>query len=273
MKFVTYFLALCIVVIACRPATKLQKAVYSFPKSDTLPVVVAVDNKPVASEPAVKDVYKKLIAGKVNFNTFSAKIKVGLSSKEGKDEATAYIRIKKDTVIWISVRGPLGIEGLRVLVTADSVVLINALEKTVQFRTIDYLQDMTGMPLDFTALQDLIVGNPVFLDSNIISYKINDNKELEVLARNNLFRNISRFDNSNVRMLHSRLDDVNTIQSLSCEIDLSDYDNANGMLFSKKRSLSVIEKSKLDIDVEFKDYTFNQPVTFPFNIPKNYKRL
>ncbi|MEI9935016.1 MAG: hypothetical protein WDM71_09265 [Ferruginibacter sp.] len=33
------------------------------------------------------------------------------------------------------------------------------------------MQDLTEIPFDFKTLQDLIVGNPVFLDSTIVSYK------------------------------------------------------------------------------------------------------
>ena len=35
--------------------------------------------------------------------------------------------------------------------------------------------------------------------------------------------------------------------------------------------ISVSEKSKLDIYLEFKTYEFNAPLTYTFPIPKNYK--
>jgi hypothetical protein len=273
MKFEIYLLVLCTLVFACRPASKMQKRVYSIPRTDTMPVVVAPDNKPIASDSSIKNIYGKLIENKLNFSTFNAKIKVEISSKEGKDEGTCYLRMRKDSAIWISMRGPLGIEGFRVLITRDSLVVINPINKNVQLRTIDYLQELSGIPINFQTLQDLVLGNPVFLDSNIISYKVNDNKELEVLARDSLFRNLLVFNNSNLKMLHSKLEGLNTIQGRNCDISCSDYDKAEGELFSKRRTISVSEKSKLDLDLDFKQYTFNQPLTFPFNIPKNYKRL
>jgi hypothetical protein len=40
-------------------------------------------------------------------------------------------------------------------------MLMNKLEKTVQYRSIAYLTEITQVPFDFYSLQDLIIGNPV----------------------------------------------------------------------------------------------------------------
>jgi outer membrane lipoprotein-sorting protein len=41
--------------------------------------------------------------------------------------------------------------------------------------------------------------------------------------------------------------------------------------FSKIRKITFAEKKKLDVRLEFKQYNFNEDLTFPFSIPKNYK--
>ncbi|MFX8942119.1 DUF4292 domain-containing protein, partial [Acinetobacter baumannii] len=59
-----------------------------------------------------------------------------------------------------------------VLITKDSLTLVRLKgEKYVQRRTIAYLKEVTQIPFSFSVLQDIIVGNPVFLDSNIVSFK------------------------------------------------------------------------------------------------------
>jgi hypothetical protein len=175
--------------------------------------------------------------------------------------------------MWLSLRGPLGIEGFRVLITKDNVTVLDLLKKNVQYRKIEYLQEITGLPVDFFILQDLLIGNPVFIDSNIISYSVNSNNELLVLMNGKFFKHLVSIDNTNYKILHSRLDDVAVGRNRSCEITMGDYENTVGVPFSKKREISVAEQSKLNIDLDFKQYSFNQPVTFPFSIPKNFKRL
>jgi hypothetical protein len=47
--------------------------------------------------------------------------------------------MKKDSLIWISVNGALGIEGMRVLIDKDSVRILNKLDKEYQVRSLEYL--------------------------------------------------------------------------------------------------------------------------------------
>jgi outer membrane lipoprotein-sorting protein len=122
-------------------------------------------------------------------------------------------------------------------------------------------------------MQDLVIGNPVFIDSNIVSYKENNNNELLVLMSGNIFKHLITLDNKDYKVLHSKLDDIDVVRNRTCDITFSDYENGAGVPFSLTRKISVAERSKLDINLEFKQYVFNQPTTFPFSIPKNYKRL
>jgi len=86
-----------------------------------------------------------------------------------------FVRMYKDSLIWLSVNGALGIEGMRVLIDKDSVRMLNKLDKEYQVRSFNYLQEIASLPFDLASIQDLIIGNPVFLDTNFVSYTINGN--------------------------------------------------------------------------------------------------
>jgi hypothetical protein len=55
-------------------------------------------------------------------------------------------------------------------------------------------------------------------------------------------------------------------------INYSDYETNKGVKFSTNRSISVTEKTKLDVKLNFKQYAFNETLSYPFSVPKNYKR-
>ncbi|MEP6847135.1 MAG: DUF4292 domain-containing protein [Panacibacter sp.] len=253
----------------CRPAKKVQRIEQSISKKDTASIVIVTPA--LDSFSIVKNIVSSLNKQRIDFTTFSAKMKVDYEGKDGGDQATAYVRIQKDSVIWLSLTGALGIEGYRLLINKDSFKLMNKLKKTVQFRSISYLQEITEVPFDFYSLQDVIVGNPVFIDSNIVSYK-NTNDELLVLMVGNVFKHLLTLENSDYRIKHSKLDDINALRNRTCDITYDSYENEGDFYFSTKRRISVAEKSKLDINVDFKQYNFNKPQDYPFNIPKNYKR-
>ena len=209
----------------------------------------------------------------IDFKTFSAKIKVEYEDNKGKKpELTANIRIIKDSAIWMSLSATfLNIEVYRMLITRDSVFLLNKQDKEVQFRSMDYLQDVTEIPFDYKTLQDLLVGNPIFLDSTIVSYKKTEDRIL-ISTAGTSFKHLMTLSADNYLLLHSKLDDVDVAHNRTADITYSDFDNKSGIDFSTYREITVSEKNKLDIRLNFKQYEFNKELSVYFNIPKNYKR-
>jgi hypothetical protein len=268
-KYLLYTIVLLSMIAGCRPAKKVQRIEQSISKKDTAATVIVTPA--IDSFAIVRNIVDSLHNQRIDFSTFSAKMKVEYEGKESADQATAYVRIKRDSIIWMSLTGALGIEGYRLLINKDSFMLMNKLQKTVQYRSITYLQEITQVPFDFNSLQDLIIGNPVFIDSNVVSYK-NTNHELLILMVGNIFKNLLTIENKNYLVRHSKLDDVNPIRNRTCDLTYDNYENNGNFSFSTNRRISIAEKSKLDINVEFKQYSFNKPQDYPFNIPKNYKR-
>ena len=177
MKNFSRVLLLLIIVLAasCKSAKKIQTALTKT-KTDTTQMIL-VDNSHADSVAVIRDLMNKLNSNRISdFKTFSAKVKVDYRDKEGEQpELTVFIRMKKDSIIWISVNATIfSYEALRVLITPDSVKVLNKKDKIVQLRSVSYLQDLTDLPFDFHTLQDLLLGNPVYLDSNVVSYKKND---------------------------------------------------------------------------------------------------
>jgi hypothetical protein len=258
---------------ACRPAKKVQRIGEVITSKDTASAVaVASDtaaNK-IDSAQIIRNIIDTLSDREINFKTFAAKVKMDYDGSEGNGQATVYLRMQKDSIIWLSLTGAFGIEGFRVIITKDSVKLMNKLDKVVQFRTIKYLQELTHVPIDFDDMQHILIGNPIYLDSNIVSYKYSDDA-ISILMAGSVFKNLLTLDKNSLLILHSKLDDMDPSKNRTADITYSNYDKVNAFYFSTMRKISVAEKAKLDINLEFKQYTFDQPQTFPFNIPKNYK--
>ena len=81
-----------------------------------------------------------------------------------------------------------------------------------------------------------------------------------------------KLSNNDHLVHHSKLDDVDILRSRTCFINYSDYETDKGVKFSTNRSISVTEKTKLDVKLNFKQYEFNETLSYPFSVPKNYKR-
>jgi hypothetical protein len=133
-----------------------------------------------------------------------------------------------------------------------------------------FLQEVSDLPLDLSSLQDLLIGNPVFLDSNIESYSRSGNT-ISLLNNGDFFKNLLTIGQDG-QIQSSKLDDIDIMRNRTCYLTYEDYENKRNINFSTRRSMSVAEKKKLDIRLNFKQYDFNETLSFPFSIPKDYKR-
>ena len=267
--FIFIITAVCF-LCSCRSTKKIQTAIA---QKDTIAVVVVpIDNSGKDSIEFIKNTYDKLLDNRINFTTVAAKIDIDYQDANGKKyDVNAHLRMYKDSVIWISITAILGIEGLRAYITRDSVKLLDKQNKLYIARSVSYLQEVTALPLNLQSLQDLLMGNPVFLDSNIVSYTKSPGT-ISLLSSGSFFKNLFTIGESDKLPLSSKLDDVDQLRNRTCYLTYADYENKKGVNFSTKRTISVSEKGKLDIKLDFKQYDFNETLSFPFNIPKNYKQ-
>jgi hypothetical protein len=256
---------------SCCAGRKAQKGVV-VRKDTTSTIPVVTTNSPKEDSIAfIKAKMKAIQNATISYTTFAAKIDLDITEDDGKKrDANAHIRMYKDSLLWVSVTGPFGIEGVRAIITKDSVKLINKQEKTYLFRSVSYLQDLTSLPLDLTSIQNLLIGNPVFLDSNITSYT-KDGDNINLMSDGMFFSNLFTINAIDNLPRYSKLTDTNPEQKRSCNLFYDDYELKEGVTFSTRRLVEVVDKKKLSVKMRYKQYSFNETLSFPFSISKNYK--
>ncbi|MBK5269628.1 MAG: DUF4292 domain-containing protein [Bacteroidia bacterium] len=267
-KIFIFFIGIVLIIASCRSTKNIQTAII---KKDTTAIApVVIDHSHEDSIAFIKENYEQLGKNTIDFKAFSAKLDV--SYVDGGDKnfnVTAHLRMYKDSVIWVTITGLLGIEGLRAYITRDSVKLLDKQNKIYTLRSLSYLQEVSDLPLDLSSLQDLLIGNPVFFDSDIVSYSKSDNT-ISLLNYGDFFKNLLTLS-LNGLIQSTKLDDLDEMRNRTCYLTYDDYENKKGINFSTRRSISIAEKKKLDIKLNFKQYEFNETLSFPFSIPKNYK--
>jgi len=270
MRIFVIIMSLILVIVSCKPTKKIQTAIIrkDIPK-DT--VTVVVDHAKEDSIKFIKDTYRALQANRIDYKTFTAKIDVDyIDADDKKYNVNVFLRMYKDSVIWVDIHAFLGIDALTAKITKDSVKILDRQNKLYTARSIEYLQEVSQLPVDLITLQDLLIGNPIFLDSNIISYAKFDNS-ISLLSIGDRFKNLVTLT-GNKLLQRIKLDDVNELRNRTGDLTYDDYEDKTGANFAKTRKITFAEKKKLDVRLEFKQYNFNEDLTFPFSIPKKYKR-
>ena len=179
--------------------------------------------------------------------------------------------MREDSLIWISLTGAFGIEGYRIMIQPDSILLMDKLHHTVIHRSISYLQEIMQIPISFNDLQNIVIGNPIFSQGPISSYKHTHNKWY-VSIEGNVFKNfITVIDNNRKLILrHTLLQDSSLTKNRKCDITYNGYQLKDNKRFSETRRILISDKTKLEIKLQYKDYNFGTLLTFPFSIPKSY---
>ena len=75
------------------------------------------------------------------------------------DDLSGQLRMRKDSLVWLSVTATMGVEVLRAKFSNDSVWILNRLEKTYLAEPMDSLSIQLGMPLSLPLIQTLLLDN------------------------------------------------------------------------------------------------------------------
>ena len=75
------------------------------------------------------------------------------------NELSGQLRMRKDSIVWISVTAPMGVEVARAKINHDSVWILNRLEKTYMAESLESLSTQFHRPLSLALVQNLLLDN------------------------------------------------------------------------------------------------------------------
>ena len=274
MKKIIFFIVSLALVASCTTFKKVQVIKEALSKKDTSSVQLISEKSKVDSSSIVKSIVDKLAQTKIDFTTMNARLKVDYESANNADNYIVNLSLVKDSAIYITIRGAMGVIGLKALVNKESVVLIYPLRKNknIERKSLSYLQEVLKIPFSFTTLQDLLIGNPIYMDkAKLVSYKVNNSK-LEVGLIGDLFKNLIVLNEDHTKILQLKLDDIDITQHRTCAISYSNHVTVNQYQFPLNRELIISAQSRLEVHMEVKEFNFNEPLKYTFGVPRPGKR-
>lgn len=253
---------------SCSSSKKFKS---TFPVTDSLITATDLADSPMRDS-AMKDL-EALRDNRIDYKTFSAKVKVNYADAFGSQpEGNVVLRLYKDSAIWISVSGSiLNLEIYRAFITPDSVTILNKLDKTVEYLPFSFMEEIAHIPLNFSRLQDLIVGNALFLGDSITGYRPSEKQTL-IATSGDLFRNILALSAGSKLLQTSSLKDKDTVSKRTINLFYGEYDLSGHKPFPASREIIVDDDSKIKIALKFRQQEFNNELSLIFNIPANYKK-
>lgn len=231
--------------------------------------------RPALPRPGIEEARANV--AEIDFRYLTAKSKISFKSPEQDiDNANINIRVRKDSVIWLSVN-KLGIEAVRGMITRDSITIIDKIHREYTVYDFPTLSKQFNFEMNFALLQALIVGNlplprrPAQKIKNERDYLLLRQSEGKVLVENY----IGEEDRKLKKLMVTEQPTKNTLR-----LDYEDFASLNNFLFPYTSLVTLDYKSKTDGQFyqtllrikHSKVELIDKSPGFPFTIPANYQR-
>ncbi len=190
-----------------------------------------------------------------SFKYMVIKLKVRLNN----ESAQAQIRLREDSIVWMSVR-KAGIEGLRILAGVDSVVVLDPLHREAFIRTYDQIDSLLPGVRDIQTLQSVLLGRipDFYSDKQLIKGNVSYIIEKKSEERIKFFSATDSVNRSYLKVNYLRYKKIKGIDvPKKIEAELSFFDGELKMMaFSSDAKKIILPTSRPDFYLKIgKKYT------------------
>jgi len=126
-----------------------------------------VTTKNIPGKSALK-ILDEMQNNSLNYQWLSIRANVSATFNKKNQQFKANIRVKKDSVIWVSVMPALGIEAARIYLTPDSAFFVDKIYNRYFAGTYKNLSERINAEIDYFIIQDLIEASPVDYDRDAV---------------------------------------------------------------------------------------------------------
>ena len=205
-------------------------------------------------------------------NSLQAKLKVYFKSSKTMQNAHIKLRIQKDSIIWMSA-SVLGFPVAKLKITPGRIQFYEKIKHTYFDGDYSFIRKNLGVDINFFQLQNLLLGQ-----------SINALQEEDHLQKDGQFYKITPRQQDVAYQLFYWLNPGNykldkqlikrKTTSEELQVKYPSYTFINHIFFPESIEITAKNsKQTTFINVQYKQVTFDNPLDFPFTIPKGYKRI
>ncbi len=211
-------------------------------------------------------------SNKSDFSTLYIKASAKYSDDKQTQNVTAEVKIKKDQMILVSVRF-LGITMAKALITPTEVKYYDKINNEYFEGDYSGLSKWLGTDVDYAKVQNLLLGRAIDnlrksqYEVSIMNkwYKLENNS---TAATNKSFS----FEAERFMIKQQEINQPNSQRALL--IQYPEYKEYSEMILPLSIIIDAMNKGKkTNIDIEYKNVSFNEELSFPYAVPEGFERI
>ena len=206
-----------------------------------------------------------------DFSTLNIRANAKYEDEKQSHSMNADIRIKKDEIIWINIKF-LGIPMAKAMITPTKVSYYEKINNTYFEGDFSMLSNWLGTDLDFNKVQNLFLGKAIddLTKDKWVSEVVEKMFKLSLPNGSDVSKEFY-FEGANYLLKKETITQASKNRNL--EIRYPSFKEEKGMFLPNEINIKAEQKDKVTIDIEYKNTTFNENLSYPFSIPSGYTAI
>jgi hypothetical protein len=210
----------------------------------------------------------------IDFEYFHGKARMVLRDAKKEREVKANIRVRKDSVIWMTF-SVIGLQGGKALINKDSITIVSNLDKEYYVFEYSELSQRFNLEINYHIIQSAMLGNPMIPRQE--SDEVIQESSMYLLKQKSGNIDVVNYVNAAQQKIEKvEMKEGNSSNSLV--INYSNFQPVGNKIFPYNGTINLFYKAVaglLNTTIIFeynKAEVGDRELKFPFNIPKRYER-
>ena len=189
------------------------------------------------------------------------------------------VRMVRDEAIFISLRPMLGIEVGRLLITADSIYVIDKVHKRYAAEKVSLLT--AGLPITVSTVQDMFLGRPFIIGQGTLNQA---NKEKATLTNDgavSVLTTNDKYKGYNYVFTFNKSHNITSLNITPASASTSAYQvrysnvkkTTAGNIAHTFRANGTVGKKRLTFELNYNNIEWNGSVKIDHSLPSSYSRV
>jgi len=217
---------------------------------------------------------KTLDIEQIDFGYLHGKARLVFKDDKKEREVKANIRIRKDSVIWMTF-SVIGVQGGKALINKDSITIVSTVDKEYYVFEYEELSKRFNFKIDYSVIEAAMLGNPI--KNSITDREIGQEGERDKMIQ----REGSVTIKSLINPIMKKIEYVELIEATTnnmLKVEYSNFQPLGDKNFAYNGVVNVFYKTAAGIinntiTIEYnKAEVGDKELKFPFKIPQRYDR-
>lgn len=210
----------------------------------------------------------------IDFGYFHGKARMVLRDANKEREVKANIRIRKDSVIWMTF-SVIGVQGGKALINKDSITIVSTMDKEYFVFEYPELTRRFNFEINYDVIQAAMLGNPIIKRTDLD--EVQQESSMYLMKQHAGTIDVLNFINA-ASMKIEKIEMKESNSNNSLVINYSNFQPVGTKIFPYNGTINLFYKGAaglLNTTIIFeysKAEVGDKELKFPFNIPKKYER-